>query len=525
MAELTEQQESPVGDTKHPPKSRGGFWFGATVLLLVTGLAGAGFFLFSQLRAKQEGLNGEVKSEMSKQLGGYQGQLTEIEKQIAALQTDISGKDAHFTKTLDDFSRLHGDKLDSTRKQLNESIVRLQRQLGKTRGDWLIADAEYLLSVANERLYLIGDVNTTRQALEAADQRLRESGDASAFKVRDQVIKDIAALANIQPVDVVGLYAAIQSLEDRVNNLVLLLPYSGKTLEKTHTQAPATESSGAGGLLEDAKHKLSEIVTIKHTDQSVKEILTPEQAQFIRDQLRVKLEVVKVALVQQNEALYQAGLADARKWLEQQFAQNSDTKAFVSELNRFDAIKLRSHFPDISLSLKMLKDITKLRIETDKSLDSSEPVSSTDTDTDVAPVTGSTQAMPSEADLAKSSTSLDSTGSVASKPDAAIMSPSEPITPESALPAKADTATMPSSQPITTDMQAPKPLAAPPQPSSAPVADHIEPSIPEYSDVIPPDDNQRAMDNGGIEQEASKADPSPVAKLLEKVKQYLPGKH
>ena len=38
----------------------------------------------------------------------------------------------------------------------------------------MIADAEYLLSVANQRLHLVGDVNTTRMALEAADQRLRE---------------------------------------------------------------------------------------------------------------------------------------------------------------------------------------------------------------------------------------------------------------------------------------------------------------------------------------------------------------
>jgi hypothetical protein len=31
-------------------------------------------------------------------------------------------------------------------------------------------------------------------------------------------------------------------------------------------------------------------------------------------------------------------------------------------------VRIRSQFPDISLSLKMLRDITKLRIETDKAL-------------------------------------------------------------------------------------------------------------------------------------------------------------
>ena len=65
----------------------------------------------------------------------------------------MANKDSHFTKTLADFSQLHNQKLDGTRKELDEAIQHIQRQLGKTRGDWLIADAEYLLSVANERLH------------------------------------------------------------------------------------------------------------------------------------------------------------------------------------------------------------------------------------------------------------------------------------------------------------------------------------------------------------------------------------
>jgi uncharacterized protein HemX len=520
VAELTEQQESPVGDNKHPPRSRGGFWFGATVLLLVTGIAGAGFFLFSQLRAKQEGLSGEVKNEMSKQLGGYQTQLGAIQSQLAAMQTDLTNKDTQLNKTMSDFSHSHDEKLENTRKELSESIVRLQRQLGKTRGDWLIADAEYLLSVANERLYLIGDVNTTRQALEAADQRLRESGDASAFKIRDQVIKDIAALANIKPIDVVGLYSAIQSLEERINNLTLLLPYAGKAPEKTETPAATLEQGSEGSLLDTAKHKFSEIVTIKHTDQSIKEILTPEQAQFIRDQLRVKLEVVKVALVQQNEALYHAGLADAKKWVEQQFTQNNDTKAFVTELNRFGAIKLRSHFPDISLSLKMLKDITKLRSETDKALDfgtddAAKPVDSAKPadNVELAPVTGSTQSMPTEAEpgIPAAQPNSDSTEP---KSNSGIMPPPQPAGTEPMQTPQSDAGAIPSSQsPVSETDQSGQPASG------------VGHEAPEHADVAPSDDGQQAADTGEVQHEAPKQAPSLVTKLLEKIKQYLPGKH
>jgi uroporphyrin-III C-methyltransferase len=373
VAELSEQQEQDVGETKQARRSRSGFWFGVIILLTIIGLAGAGFYLFSQLRDKQKDLGGEVKGEMSKQIADYQSQLVAIQSQLATVEANVAGKDTHFTKTLADFSQLHNDKLESTRKELNEAIARVQRQLGKTRGDWLIADAEYLLSVANERLHLIGDVNTTREALEAADQRLRESGDAGTFKVREEIAKEIADIKSLMVPDIVGIYASIQTLQDRVDKLVLFLPYTGKTLTApTEVKEQPRETTEDQSLLDSAVDQLEGIVTIRHTEHEVKEILTPEEAQFIREQLRVKLEMVKISLVQHNEALFQSSLADAKKWAEQHFTKNTDVDNFIAELDRFNTIKIRSQFPDISSSLKMLRDITKLRVETDKAMQPAE---------------------------------------------------------------------------------------------------------------------------------------------------------
>lgn len=369
MAELSELQQEETGETKKARRSRSGFWFGVIILLIIMGVAGAGFYLFTQLRDRQEGLGGEVKGEMSKQIADYQSQLVAIQQQLASLEADIAGKDTHFTKTLSDFSQLHNEKLDSTRKELNESIRQVQRQLGKTRGDWLVADAEYLLSVANERLHLIGDVNTTREALEAADQRLRESGDSGAIKVREQIAREIALLRSVIVPDVVGMYASIQTLQDQVDKLALFLPYSGKPLTpSTETHDHAADTSESHELLDSAIAKLEGIVTIRHSDQPIKEILTPEEAQFIREQLRVKLEMVKISLVQHNEALFQSSLADAKNWIDEHFTRNDDSRAMTAELERLNAIKIRSQFPDISLSLKMLRDITKLRLEADKAM-------------------------------------------------------------------------------------------------------------------------------------------------------------
>jgi len=379
VTELSEKQEQHASENSKAHKSRSGLWFGIIMLLIIISLAGAGFYLFQQLRSQQADLGGEVNKgdmqliELSKQISGYQAQLAAIQSQLATVEADVAGKESHFTQTLADFSKLHNERLDASRNELNTAITQVQRQLGKTRGDWLIADAEYLLSIANQRLYLMGDVNTTREALEAADQRLRESGDAGAFKIREQIAKDITAIRNVAVADIVGMYASIQSLQDQVDKLALFLPYTGKTLTQPKPAQEPVDKEGQN-LLDSALGQLEGMVTIRHTEHPIKEILTPEQAQFIREQLRVKLEMVKIALVQQNEQLYQSSLADAKKWTEQNFAKSTETSTFVVELDRFNAIKIRSHFPDISLSLKMLRDITKLRLEVDKAMPPAEKV-------------------------------------------------------------------------------------------------------------------------------------------------------
>ncbi len=367
MAELSEQKEQELGDIKSARQSSNGLWFGVIILLIIIGLAGAGFYFFSQLRDQQQDLGGEVKGEMSKQIADYQSQLVAIQSQLASLESNVAGKDNHFTQTLADFSQLHNEKLDGTRNELNDAIIRLQRQLGKTRGDWLIADAEYLLSVANERLHLVGDINTTREALEAADQRLRESGDASTFKVREEIAKELSLLKSIAVPDVVGIYASIQTLQDRVDKLALLLPYTGKTLASPADSKKSPLPTENQGLLDSAISQLQDAVVIRHTEHEVKEILTPEEALFIREQLRVKLEMVKISLVQRNEVLFQSSLADVKKWTEQNFTKNTDD-SFLADLERLNITRISSQLPDISLSLKMIKDIATLRVETDKAI-------------------------------------------------------------------------------------------------------------------------------------------------------------
>jgi uncharacterized protein HemX len=373
--EVTEKTITGEDTIKAAPKSRsGGLWLGIIVLLIVALIAGAGFFLYQQLRSQGDDINKEDQRniEMEKQVSGFQAQLASMQTQLTAATGTISTADERFDQKIAERSKTQEEKLEATRKDLTNAVLQIQRQLGKTRGDWLIADAEYLLSVAGQRLHLIGDVETTREALEAADQRLRESGDAGAIKVREEIAKELATLRSIPAIDLVGMYAKLQSLSSRVNQLTLFLPYEGKPIVKSSEHNKHNVPSQIpSDLLNATLKQLDGYVTVRHTAQPIKAILTAEEAQFIRQQLSLKLEMIKLALVQKNQTLYQTSLEDALAWLDKNFNKNAETQQFIAELQQLNATKLNAQMPDISLSLKMLRDITKLRIESDKALPAS----------------------------------------------------------------------------------------------------------------------------------------------------------
>ena len=369
--EVTEKTIGSDNIVYAAPKSRSGLWIGIIVLLIVVLIAGAGFYLYQQLRSQSDDINKEDQrnERIEKQIADFQSQIATLQSQLTDESTTLSNADERFEKKMSERTKTQDEKLEATRKELTGAVLQIQRQLGKTRGDWLIADAEYLLSVASQRLHLMGDVETTREALEAADQRLRESGDTAAFKVREQIAKELSTLQSVPPIDLVGMYAKLQSLSGRVNQLVLFLPYEGKPIVKSseHDKHPVP-SETSSGLLNATLKQFDGYVTVRHTAQPIKAILTAEEAQFIRQQLSLKLEMIKLALVQKNQSLYQASLTDALGWLDKNFNKNAETQHFAAELNQLSAIKLNAQMPDISLSLKMLRDITKLRIETDKAV-------------------------------------------------------------------------------------------------------------------------------------------------------------
>ncbi len=374
----------PEGDFEDEDEglSKLGLWITVVVIVLILGIGAVGYYLFQMLRAEQAGLGGEVGKEVRRlmdlthQVTSLQKEVTTLHSQVTLLESKQTARERKWRQMLDQQAKVFDGKLAALEKKLEMSHSKLanqiqfiQRQVNRTRADVMLADAEYLLTVANQKLNLTGDVASALDALAAADALLRQSGDPSVYKVREALARELAALKKVQAPDPVGVSARILALEDRIHTLPLFLPHMGKV---SKTESPKEQTS------EDLVDQWKNILTIRrrHTERPVEAILTPEEVEAIRHALVLKLETARFAAVRGQPELYRSSLEAAVKWVGRHFqTKEGKVREFIDELNDLIRQPVAVEFPEIGASLKLLRHLPQLRLELDR-LDGGAAVSS-----------------------------------------------------------------------------------------------------------------------------------------------------
>jgi uncharacterized protein HemX len=355
--------------------------YGVLILLIVLLVGGGGFFFLQQLRSEQAGLGGALDkgdrrlATLGEQLATLERQISTLQSQMATMQNGLTTRESKFERELSDFKEHQSGHLAAAKSELASSIGQIQEVLNRTRGDWMIADAEYLLSVANQRLNLTGDIKTTLVALQAADERLRDSGNPGVFKVREQLAREIDALKGLQPVDIVGVFSKIRALDNQVDALPVYLPHVGvlqetkKPEKEVKTDEKAEEITGVDEFLDSAIEDLKGLVVVRRSDRKVDVVLLPEEVRVLREGLKIRLNVTRMALLERDSRLFLYTIDDIQSWLNDHFRLDAaETKKFEAELASLRKVGLDIEYPDVSGSLKLLQNLASLRVQTEQSV-------------------------------------------------------------------------------------------------------------------------------------------------------------
>lgn len=292
----------------------------------------------------------------------------------AQLQTDLQSSLDNAHELLKQYSST--EKLDGTLAQLDQqtrllqqtrtsmdqrevalraTIAELRKHTGKPDNRWMVAEAGYLLQLAQANLQLTGDPTTAIAAISQAEQRLLETTDERWLDIRQQLSQDREKLAAASLPDLRHLSDIISDLSSKIP---ALRPQLGGSVSSDSTPAPVAAKTNPSArswqtLAQDVMSLSREAIRIRRHDQPVAALIAPEQKQILYQNLALILETCRLALLQRNTPLFRDNLQRARDWLQRQFDTRQEaTTGFLNLLAELALIDLKPEPPDISASVQ-----------------------------------------------------------------------------------------------------------------------------------------------------------------------------
>jgi uncharacterized protein HemX len=237
-------------------------------------------------------------------------------------------------------------------------VDELRSTITRDRNVWLLAEADYLLSIANRKLRFEHDVNAAIAALDEADARLRILNDSLLIRVRSAVARDLQALKRVAPVDRTGIAVQLSALIQVSADLPFAKGIAGAVPQDPEKKRP--EITDAGGFFGAVWDDIKGLVTIRRIDKAATPLLPPDQRYFLRQNLALKLNTARFALLQREPAVYQASLAEAQAWIERYFETSAPgVHSGVQTIKRLRGVAIAPTLPDIENTLHTLRQIKR----------------------------------------------------------------------------------------------------------------------------------------------------------------------
>lgn len=331
-----EVQEEP----EIPKKKKGrGKWLFLLVLVLIAGGVAGGWY-YSQEQFKQ--LQGQGAQEFVAQLTNMQRELAELREQIASQAARQANVESSLLASVDE-----------TEAQLLSIAQRISQTETTGTGDWELAEAEYLLRIANQRLVTSQDITGALEMMSAADNIFKELAYPELTQARRQLVADITRLSNVQPVDYEGIYFALDAL------LPLIAELSGIQIEHLSASEDSnSEGSSLAGYWAVVVDALSPYVVINSSaDTAPQYLVSDEREALAKAEAQLLIRQAQLAMLAGEDELYQKALAGAADRIEEVFSADNETNSLVSTIHKYSERIISGEAVDISQSIRAVEAV------------------------------------------------------------------------------------------------------------------------------------------------------------------------
>lgn len=295
-------------------------------------------------------------------------------KQWQVLRQEIKALD----RSLSAVVREQDLREQATQTQIDRLVNELAQLRIIDRGDWLLAEAEYLLRLANQHAILGQDAPAAAALLTQADKVLAELIQPSESRmlasikkvtaIRQQIAEERDALILRSDIDREGLYLQIEALIKQLEKIPVidLKNMSDQAASQLAEEENRFETTSIGERffrsLRQALEKIGGYVRIQRHDEALKTLLSPGEQLYLKQNLRFMLEQAQIAVLQHQQPVYENSLSKAKGWITEYYVIDPVLKKkLLAELADISRHNVEEPLPDISGSLVSLKALMKVR--------------------------------------------------------------------------------------------------------------------------------------------------------------------
>ena len=262
--------------------------------------------------------------------------LNGIQEILAKQTSDVSTQAVEArvsAKQAEELARDTAARLAVTDAKLSEvSLQRAQledlmQSLSRSRDENLVVDIESAIRLAQQQSQLTGSVQPLLAALQSSQLRLTKVAQPRLAPVLRAIVRDIEQIKATPVTDTPTLLIKIDELVRAVDNLALLNAVgtsvannaATKPAPETLSWARAISMSWWEKMLNDLWRNAQGLVRISRIDKPVASLLAPEQSYFVRENLKLRLLNVRLAVLARHFESAQADMNQVTRDLNKYF--------------------------------------------------------------------------------------------------------------------------------------------------------------------------------------------------------------
>ncbi|WP_064663174.1 uroporphyrinogen-III synthase [Pseudoalteromonas sp. MQS005] len=298
--------------------------------------SGVGYEFYQKLNAgKVQNLAVNALTEQNKIL---QQELQALKSEQLSLQQALQKSEEQIAMALNENSVKNQQALKAALQKVQQSGNTLNPQ-----------EVTSLQRMAEFKLWAEQDYQGTSAVLKRLDSLL--SDHPGTLELRQAIIQDIQALDSIKPVATEAIYLQLNSVKDRIDNLVFNAVNLPEEASVTDENALSENMSDWQQNIRNSWNKIVDsFITIRHHEGVLIEpLLTDRERHLINQRIKLNITQAQDALMSKQASIYFSALNDTKRLVNEYFKQNDNaTKVVLQTLVNLEKEPLNFN-PEVTL--------------------------------------------------------------------------------------------------------------------------------------------------------------------------------